>query len=434
MPEPLPLLPEGLATRYRLQKCLQHREGCQTFLAQALQRDQPVIIKCFTLAPGVGWEALDLFEREAKTLRNIQHPRIPRLIETFRCEAPLAIYLIQEAVQAQSLREKLDAHGPFSEAQVKIWAKAVLDILTYLHGIHPPIIHRDIKPENLLVQGNDIFLIDFGAVRDTTLSQNMTVAGTFGYMPPEQSAGYATPETDLYALGITLVECLSGKSPHLFKRDTRLRLLFHDALTISPVFQRWLDVMTDPDPRLRPPTAAQALAWLDMAALPETLGRLTRVYPAPGVQELIIAPSKESPALSQAAKRTLTRTLVPMLPIAFGNMVIWRLLVGNGPAFPSLGAWAMIFLGALLIPWCVLMLMDYRVLQQNAQCEHRFKIHKGKMTLNEQAPVILSQLSSLDFGNQLRLRFKSGQVITLPVSLTLEEKQLLTHILEQDVS
>jgi serine/threonine protein kinase len=95
----------------------------------------------------------------------------------------------------------------------------LLDILKQLHAHEPPVIHRDIKPSNILLKalgGDDyeVYLIDFGAVANPQVQGGgSTVAGTFGYMAPEQLTGKPCPASDIYSLAAVAVYLISGRSP-----------------------------------------------------------------------------------------------------------------------------------------------------------------------------------------------------------------------------
>jgi serine/threonine protein kinase len=87
----------------------------------------------------------------------------------------------------------------------------------------PPILHRDIKPANIILRSSGFpALVDFGSVRHVHLGPDesgSTVAGTYGYMPYEQYMGQASPASDLYALGATMLHLLSGRAPREFMND-----------------------------------------------------------------------------------------------------------------------------------------------------------------------------------------------------------------------
>ena len=92
----------------------------------------------------------------------------------------------------------------------------MLKILEALHSQTPPLIHRDIKPANLIIRRQDdlVFLVDFGLAREFhSQAGARTLVGTVGYCPLEQLQGQPEPRSDLYALGATLFELLTGQLP-----------------------------------------------------------------------------------------------------------------------------------------------------------------------------------------------------------------------------
>ena len=149
-----------------------------------------------------------------------------------------------------------------TEAEVKQVAIQILEILSYLHQLNPPIIHRDIKPENLILQSDGkIFLVDFGAVQDIyrqTISFSGTFVGTIGYMPPEQLQGKAYCASDLYSLGGTLLYLLTHRSPDELPQK-RMKIDFRSCVKISPEFADWLEVILEPMWEDRFQSATEAL-------------------------------------------------------------------------------------------------------------------------------------------------------------------------------
>jgi eukaryotic-like serine/threonine-protein kinase len=149
--------------------------------------------------------------------------------------------------------------------EVKDIAVQVLNILTYLHDLHPPVIHRDIKPQNLIRNAEGkIYLVDFGSVQDTfyTITGGSTVVGTYGYMAPEQFRGQAYLSTDLYGLGTTLLYLLTGTDPAVLPQR-KLKIDFSEFVSLPPDFANWLDRLLEPEPNRRFETAELALAVLD---------------------------------------------------------------------------------------------------------------------------------------------------------------------------
>lgn len=167
----------------------------------------------FTQVPDIG--TLTAFEREAKLLRELDHPGIPRFINSFREGEGVQtrLYLAQEYIEGASLAQHLETHR-FTEPELMRIAARVLEILVYLQSISPPIFHRDIKPANLIMKlDGTVALVDFGAARDLGATGGASLVGTFGYIPPEQLVGVVDPTSDLYALGATLLHLATRRPP-----------------------------------------------------------------------------------------------------------------------------------------------------------------------------------------------------------------------------
>ncbi|HEY4304501.1 MAG TPA: serine/threonine-protein kinase [Gemmatimonadaceae bacterium] len=160
--------------------------------------------------------ALRLFEREARALADLQHPRIPKLLAYF--ERDNEFFLVQEFVQGETLESRLAKESRLDESFVRGVVLQILEVLDYLQARNPPVIHRDIKPSNLIIDHTgQVYLIDFGAMREAIAmrpSEVGTSIGTSGYTPSEQIFGQPVPASDLYALAATALNLLSGESPH----------------------------------------------------------------------------------------------------------------------------------------------------------------------------------------------------------------------------
>lgn len=208
------------------------KAGRRSLLTRDLQTLELVVVKILTFGNEFEWNDLKLFEREAETLKALSHPAIPRYLDYFELDSPNSrgFALLQSYIPAQSLEAQLKAGRSFSEEEVKELAKAILEILKYLHGRQPPVIHRDIKPSNILLtnrSGNsvgEVYLVDFGSVQTIARrSSTIIVMGTYGYVPPEQFNGRAIPASDLYSLGATLIYLVTGQHPtDLPQTDLRL--------------------------------------------------------------------------------------------------------------------------------------------------------------------------------------------------------------------
>lgn len=254
-----------LDNRYQLKEKLAENAGRQTWLAQDLSTQEDVVVKLLTFSDQMQWENLRLFEREAQVLKHLNHPRIPEYRNYFCLDDQLFYFgLVQEYIPGTSLKQLLAQGKVFAEPEVRKIAANILKILIYLHGLSPPVLHRDIKPSNLLL-GKDsrIYLVDFGAVQDRAAKEGatFTVVGTYGYAPLEQFGGRATPASDLYALGATLIHLVTGISPaDLPQKDSRLQ--FAHLVRLNPGFARWLEQLTQPNLERRFKSAQQALEAL----------------------------------------------------------------------------------------------------------------------------------------------------------------------------
>ncbi|GCL36162.1 serine/Threonine protein kinase [Sphaerospermopsis reniformis] len=263
---------ETLLERYEVQQQLGKKAGRRTLLTRDLQTQELVVVKLLTFDDDFQWHDLKLFEREAETLKSLSHSAIPQYLDYFELDTPnyKGFALVQSYIPAESLEMQLKAGRSFSEKEVKQLATALLEILKYLHSQQPPVIHRDIKPSNILLtnrSGNsvgDVYLVDFGSVQTIVRSNStMTVVGSYGYMPPEQFSGKASPASDLYGLGATLIYLVTGQHPaDLPQQD--LVIKFEEAANISRDFSNWLRRMTQPMLSKRFTSADQALQALQV--------------------------------------------------------------------------------------------------------------------------------------------------------------------------
>lgn len=257
-----PLLLNG---RYLLERVLGSNVGT-TYLASDTREDRRVVIKELSYSKLDSWKSEDLFQREIRVLRQLDHPQIPNYVDDFPQGQGkrLRHYLVQQLIEGESLRDEQE-HRRYDEAQVLAILDQVLSVLEYLQGLRPPLIHRDLKPSNLMrLEGSDkIALIDFGAVRDLVApsGDNPTVAGTFGFMAPEQFQGDAYLQTDLYALGVVALNLLSRTRPEKMLSSS-MQLAWQEHVTVSEPMARLLGLLLAPEVGDRPKDASAARALL----------------------------------------------------------------------------------------------------------------------------------------------------------------------------
>ncbi|WP_414529063.1 serine/threonine protein kinase [Nodularia chucula] len=270
------MVSEILDHRYEVQQVLGKKSGRRSLLARDKVTGELVVVKLLTFNSDFEWDDLKLFEREAETLKSLSHAAIPRYLDYFEVNSPniKGFALVQSYIPAQTLEQYLQTGRTFTEADIKQVAIAVLEILTYLHGLHPPVIHRDLKPSNILLgerSGNSVgqvYLVDFGSVQTVLAAEGgtRTVVGTYGYMPPEQFGARTVPASDLYSLGATLIYLSTGTHPaDLPQKDFRIQ--FEQVTNLSRHFQKWLQLMTEPNLERRPSSAIAALQALNESQL-----------------------------------------------------------------------------------------------------------------------------------------------------------------------
>ncbi|MDZ4876448.1 MAG: Serine/threonine-protein kinase PknD [Chroococcidiopsis cubana SAG 39.79] len=275
-----------LKNRYRVLRELANGRFGKTFLAEDTQ--MPSGKKCIIKqlkpienSPQVDRIIREKFQREAATLETLGdiNSQIPRLYAYF-IEAG-EFYLVQEWIQGQTLSDRVQQVGLFSEREVK---EILLDILPVLQYIHSQgIIHRDLKPDNIIWRSRDSkpVLVDFGTIKEimgtmVTASGRATssiVVGTPGFIPNEQAAGKPLFASDLYALGLTAIYLLTGKMPQELKTNPLTGEIHwrQQTLNVSPKFAAILDKTIQPSARdryMNAPAMLAALQQLDTHTVP----------------------------------------------------------------------------------------------------------------------------------------------------------------------
>lgn len=326
-----------LVNRYCILNQLSKKAGRSTFLAKDLQSQNLVIVKILRFDADFEWDDHKLFDREALTLKNLNHPAIPQYLDYFDVEEPgtRGFALVQTYIEAPSLETVMKNGRKFSEAEIIELADQMLTILGYLHQQLPPVIHRDIKPSNILLgnrSGNsigDIYLIDFGSVQTaaSTEGSTITIVGSDGYIPLEQFSGQTITASDLYSLGMTIIYLITGTPP---TEMTKVNGQIKFNAEISSQFYRWLEKMTYPflDKRFDSASLAQtALRSEDGSYC--SFGALkpinTKVKVARDREKIeIIFPNSYDPNLWSA----LVFVLLIFLPFQFWNVFVVLIFLG----------------------------------------------------------------------------------------------------------
>ncbi|CAN7069670.1 unnamed protein product [Brassica rapa subsp. trilocularis] len=214
---------------------------------------------------------------ERIVLDQLDHPGIIKLFFTF--QDSFSLYMALESCEGGELFDQITRKGRLSEEEARFYSAQVVDALEYIHSMG--LIHRDIKPENLLLTSDGhIKIADFGSVKpmqDSRITvlpnaasddKACTFVGTAAYVPPEVlNSSPATFGNDLWALGCTIYQMLSGTSPfknasewlifqRIIARDIKFPSHFSDAA------RDLIDRLLDTDPSRRPGAGSEGYAAL----------------------------------------------------------------------------------------------------------------------------------------------------------------------------
>ena len=204
---------EVVANRYRLEKLLGAGASGRVFLATDEVAGRSVAIKMFFAAGARGGAAYERFVREAKLASTLRHPS---LVEVYDVSVERG-FLVMEYLPGGSLAQRLAAGERLAAIMVRRMALDIIDGLEAAH--HRGVVHRDVKPANIFFDARGTAKLgDFGVAHLVDLGQTQTggLIGTLAYMSPEQITGAPISiAADVYALGITLFEALTGRLPFL---------------------------------------------------------------------------------------------------------------------------------------------------------------------------------------------------------------------------
>lgn len=211
---------------------LENRQGAgkiaEVYKAWDKCKSVNVAIKVLRAPSGESRDFYQYFSQEAKLMSTLEHPNIVRFYEF--CDNKDFVFIVMDWVEGANLKEIIQQKkAPLELSMVLRVLKPVCSALNYAHS--KKIIHCDIKPANILINQNQrVLLTDFGISKHVS---QRTTGGTPPYMAPEQFDGEKlTPQTDVYGLGVTLYEMLSGgqvpyRGENSRTRSTTLRDRIH---------------------------------------------------------------------------------------------------------------------------------------------------------------------------------------------------------------
>ena len=263
-----------LRQRYKIVKQLDAGGFGKTYLAEDLDipvTPKPVCVLKRLHPTIIDPEIIRLFEQEAEILYKLgqNHDQIPKLYAYFENDEEL--YLIQEFIDGYDLRQEISLGKKLSEGDVIQLLRDVLEILVYVH--ENKVIHRDIKPANIMRRKDGkLVLIDFGVVKqiNTTIARNSGLTsktigiGTYDYMPIEQDYGKPKLSSDIYALGMTAIQALTGVRLKTLSEDEDTgEVIWNNLAQVSNKLEQFITKMVRFDYRQRYKNAREALEELN---------------------------------------------------------------------------------------------------------------------------------------------------------------------------
>ena len=328
-PPPLPpmrLLPGTMLSVYRIESVLGEGGMGVVYRAHDEARGRTVALKCLHTNLAGDQEIRRRFAREAKVLRSQSHPNIVAVYDFVEHEYLLAI--VMEVVEGRTLVQhvaKWRSRVPFADLLVVF--RGVLDAVAegHRHGV----IHRDLKPDNILVTGGGgealrPKLVDFGIAKileGTTYTVTGALLGTCAYMSPEQvqQPRSADPRSDIYSLGITLYQCVTGKVP--FDGDNHFTIMMAHVNEaprppselrpdVPPLLERLILDCLSKDPAGRPASCEafrirleEALGGYLVTRPPADPATLPPVLKGQGGEEMVLVPG--GPFLMGKSRRSV---------------------------------------------------------------------------------------------------------------------------------
>jgi hypothetical protein len=251
-----PLLDTVLAGRYRLEAGL----GCgavgDVYRAVDIALGRTVAVKVIRAAAGLPLAEQRRFEQEGRTLAGLHHAHLVALYDAGVDDQ--RAYLVLQYVDGVTLGDRL-RDGPLPAAEVARIGAALAAALSHVHA--HKIMHRDVKPSNvLLARDGGVFLTDFGIARMVdapAITSTGMLVGTAAYLAPEQVAGQRVlPASDVYALGLVLLECLTGQRVYQGSvAEVAMARLANPPQVpgdLGPEWRALLTAMTAQDPDNRP--------------------------------------------------------------------------------------------------------------------------------------------------------------------------------------
>ncbi len=276
MTQPLPgdifSVGQVLNNTYEIDKILGRGGTGEVYRARNKITERLVAVKALNRQFSGNADYIELMKREEE-MRAIQHPAVVRYTECSMSDDD-HVFLVMDYVEGPALSEVMTERR-MDPRELLIIGHGVAEGLVATHA--QGIIHRDLSPDNIILRHGDPIkatIIDFGIAKDTAVGARTIVgsefAGKYEYSAPEQLDGHVDPQSDLYALGATLLAAWRGETPFLGATPGEIVRRKQAALDTDGVpepLRGVIDALTAPDPANRP---------ADAAVLAQQIGALLR--------------------------------------------------------------------------------------------------------------------------------------------------------------
>ena len=234
---PTPMQPKILSQRYELEEKIGDGGMAAVFRGRDLRLNRVVAIKILHPHHAADLNFRKRFIHEAQSAANLRHPSIVDIYD--EGEEDRQHYIVMEFVDGSDLKSMILRYKQLPVQQVLQIAAAIADGLDAAHQLG--MVHRDVKPQNILVTHDGTAKItDFGIAKSSLSTAQTDTGVTFGtadYISPEQARGQpATAQSDIYALGVTIYESLTGQLP--FTGDTAVAVALQHVGSKPPPIRR----------------------------------------------------------------------------------------------------------------------------------------------------------------------------------------------------
>lgn len=342
-------------------------------------------------------EAQAQFSEEARLLARLSHPNLPRVSDYFVLPGQ-GEYLVMDYIEGEDLESKLNSlqrgEKGLLEKEAVPWMIQICEALSYLHQQTPPVIHRDVKPANIKIdpKGRAV-LVDFGIAKrlePARTTQAGARAVTPGFSPPEQYGGAPTDaRSDVYALGATLYNLLTGQEPPESVRRASLNTGALSPRQLNPAISPAIEQVI-----LRAMALPMDQRYQDMPALQSALQAALQVAPyaanSVGPDARPGSPGSIPGAVSSLVKPASAQ--VKPVPVPVGPLP--RKTTTPPPPAPGFWAryWPLLLLGGVLL---VIMILTTLRVGQNRRAQEAVSAGAALQSPTLPWPTATSPIDSL---------------------------------------